>query len=142
MHYQNLVIKDTNTAVVGITVFKQKILFLKRKKPPLNWCPPCGRVELNESLEDALIREVKEETNLSIEKYKFVSYWEGKFFDKPIKSFLYVCKVKSVEVALSKNEHTEYSWVEIKELDKWQSKTDFDLINWKKWIDESLVFKD
>ena len=56
--YQNFIINDSKTAVVAIIIFNEKVLMLKRNKPPLNWCPPCGKVEIGESLEDALKREV------------------------------------------------------------------------------------
>lgn len=138
MNYQNIIVEDNNTAVVGITIFDKKVLFLKRKKPPLNWCPPCGRVEFNESLEDALIREIKEETSLDIQKFKFVSYWEGKHLEKAIKSYLYVCFASSGVVILSPSEHSEYKWVDLKDLNDWKNRTDFDLNDWKKWIKESL----
>jgi len=138
MKYTNLIIQDDNTAVVSIIVHDKNVLFLKRKKPPLNWCPPCGRVEFRESLEDALKREVKEETNLTCEIVKFVSFWEGKHLDKQIKSYIYVCKATTDEVKLSSAEHSEYKWVNIEKLDEWKNKTDFDLSNWSKWIKESL----
>lgn len=136
MKYKNLIIKDDNTAVVGIVHFNQRVLFLRRKKPPLNFCPPCGRVEFNESLEDALLREIKEETKLEIKKYKFVSYWEGKHLDKPIKSYIFVCEAVNDKVVLSPSEHSEYAWVDLKDLYKWENRTDFDLKEWQKWIDQ------
>lgn len=43
------------------------IVLIKRKNPPPGWALPGGFVEYGESLEDAAVREAKEETSLDIE---------------------------------------------------------------------------
>lgn len=42
------------------------IVLIKRKNPPYGWALPGGYVDYGESLEDAAIREAKEETSLDI----------------------------------------------------------------------------
>ena len=42
------------------------IILIRRKNPPPGWAIPGGFVDYGESLEDAVIREAKEETNLDI----------------------------------------------------------------------------
>lgn len=42
------------------------IILIKRKNPPLGWALPGGFVEYGESLEQAAIREAREETSLDI----------------------------------------------------------------------------
>ena len=42
------------------------IILIERKNPPLGWAIPGGFVDYGESLEDAAIREAKEETSLEI----------------------------------------------------------------------------
>jgi len=42
------------------------IILIKRKNPPPGWAIPGGFVDYGESLEDAVIREAKEETGLDI----------------------------------------------------------------------------
>ena len=59
------------TAAMGIIYDPQKgILFEKRSDNGM-WCVPGGCLELGESLEEGLFREVKEETNLDIKNPKF-----------------------------------------------------------------------
>jgi ADP-ribose pyrophosphatase YjhB (NUDIX family) len=42
------------------------IVLIKRKNPPIGWAIPGGFVDYGESLEDAAIREAKEETSLDV----------------------------------------------------------------------------
>jgi len=42
------------------------IILIKRKKPPFGWALPGGFVDYGESLEEAAVREAKEETSLDI----------------------------------------------------------------------------
>ncbi len=42
------------------------IILIKRKNPPPGWAIPGGFVDYGESLEDAVVREAKEETGLDI----------------------------------------------------------------------------
>lgn len=54
---------------------KGGIVLIKRKNPPFGWAIPGGFVDYGESLEDAAIREAKEETSLDIKLIRqFHSY--------------------------------------------------------------------
>src|SRR3972149_12306791 len=46
------------------------IILIKRKNPPFGWAIPGGFVEYGESLEEASVREAKEETNLEVRLIK------------------------------------------------------------------------
>ena len=55
------------------------IVIIKRSNPPFGWALPGGFVDNGESLEDAVIREAKEETNLDlIEPRQFHTYSDPK----------------------------------------------------------------
>ncbi len=50
-----------------IIEWEGKIVLVQRKNPPYGWAIPGGFVDYGESLEEAAIREAKEETGLDIE---------------------------------------------------------------------------
>lgn len=55
--------------VGGVLIHEGKALLIRRGKEPLcgRWVVPGGTVEVGETLEEALVREMKEETGLTIE---------------------------------------------------------------------------
>ena len=73
---------------------------------------PGGRIEFGENVEDALIREIKEETNLDIEIIKPTNVWSF----QPKENFqlvgiTFLCKQVSGEINLS-DEHEHFIWVD------------------------------
>ena len=49
-----------------MTTIGDKVVFIKRAKPPFGWAIPGGYVEVGETAEQAAQRELKEETNLDV----------------------------------------------------------------------------
>jgi ADP-ribose pyrophosphatase YjhB (NUDIX family) len=54
------------TVDIIIEIESKEILLIKRKNPPYGWAIPGGFVDYGESLEEAAVREAKEETNLDV----------------------------------------------------------------------------
>jgi 8-oxo-dGTP diphosphatase len=46
--------------------YRDGIVLIERKNPPFGWALPGGFVEMGESVEDAAVREAKEETSLDV----------------------------------------------------------------------------
>ena len=58
---------------------QEGIILIKRKNPPHGWALPGGFVDYGESLEEAAVREAKEETSLNIRlKSQFHTYSDPK----------------------------------------------------------------
>ncbi len=55
------------TVDIIIEIESKGIVLIKRKNPPYGWAIPGGFVDYGESLEEAALREAKEETNLDVE---------------------------------------------------------------------------
>ncbi|NGX49999.1 MAG: hypothetical protein K940chlam5_01608 [Candidatus Anoxychlamydiales bacterium] len=118
-----------DVAVVAITVFKDKCLFLKRNFDPKNWSPPCGRLEKEEEPIDGLKREVLEETSLEVIPIITVDAKNVLYNKKPLLSISYVCFATSDKVKLS-HEHSDYKWIAIDDLKNIDIDTDFNVDAW------------
>ena len=55
------------TVDIIIEIEPKGVVLIRRKNPPYGWAIPGGFVDYGESLEEAAIREAKEETNLDVE---------------------------------------------------------------------------
>lgn len=102
---------------VGVFIFNNanELLLVKSHKWPGKYVVPGGHVELGEKLEEAAIREAKEETGLDIHSLQFVNFqqfihdpafWKHKHFI----FFDFLCRTDSLEVKLN-DEAQEHVWV-------------------------------
>lgn len=104
---------------VGVFIFNPagELLLLKSHKWPGKYVVPGGHVEVGERIEEAAVREAKEETGLDIYDLKFIlfqqfihdpSFWKHKHFI----FFDFACRTDSLEVKLN-DEAEEYVWVRL-----------------------------
>ena len=89
------------TVDIIIEMESKGIVLIKRKNPPYGWAIPGGFVDYGESLEEAAIREAKEETNLDVELIKqFHTYSDPKRDPRHHSiSTIYVAKAKGIPEA-------------------------------------------
>lgn len=80
----------------------------------LKWEFPGGKVEKGEVAESALVREIKEELNATVEVDKYFMTVEHQYNTFFITLHSYLCTIK--EGTLRRNEHVEDKWLKIDEL--------------------------
>ncbi len=106
---------------VGALIFNPegRLLLVKTHKWKGRYTIPGGHVELGERLQEALKREVKEETDLEVLKADFLCFqefiydecfWEKKHFI----FFDFICQVSDGKVQLN-TEAEEFIWVEVED---------------------------
>ncbi len=106
-------------ATVGALVVRDdgKVLVVKSKKWRDKYSVPGGHIELGERAEDAIVREVKEETGLDVKVSKLLLVQQAIFPKDYVKHehylFLdYVCEALTTSVHLDGKELQEYTWVD------------------------------
>ena len=77
------------------------------------WEFPGGKLEINESLENCIIRELKEELDIDAELHSL--YDNYSFKAKDVIYDLYFFRVKGFSGNLLKTVHDEIKWVELKD---------------------------
>ena len=81
------------TAAMCIIYDKEKGILLEKRTDNGMWCVPGGALELGETLEEALRREVKEETSLEIYNLKLFDVKAGVHMVYPNKDEVYYTDV-------------------------------------------------
>lgn len=106
---------------VGALIFNRedKLFLMRSHKWKGKWVVPGGHIELGERMEDALRREVKEETNLNIDEIEFLCFqefiYDARFWKRSHFIFFdYACRTDATEATLN-DEAEEYRWVTLDE---------------------------
>jgi len=113
IYYQN------NAAAVAVILKKEnKILLVKRAKEPQKglYDLPGGFVDPEESNEDAVYREIKEELNITLDSIKYIASEPNKY---PYKGTLYhtcdsffIANIKNTKIEIEKNEISEWKLID------------------------------
>ena len=81
---------------------------------PLKWEFPGGKVEINETAKEALIREIKEELDLDIEIVDELPANVHSYRMKTINLIPFICRITHGNIALK--EHASFKWQRASEL--------------------------
>ncbi|NPA76967.1 MAG: NUDIX hydrolase [Candidatus Diapherotrites archaeon] len=95
-----------------------KVLLLKRAHEPFNgyWVLPGGHVESNESVEDAAVREMREELGLDVEIGRLIGVFSDPHRDpRGLVSVAFLARAAGGDVQLNR-EASEYAWFPLDEL--------------------------
>lgn len=111
--------KAYGLTVRGIIKNNDEILVVKRhpksRTDPEMWELPGGKVESGEFFTDALIREIKEETNLDVSVADFCEAIQNDYSHKrTVQIMMYLENIEG-EVKIS-DEHTDWKWATLEEI--------------------------
>jgi ADP-ribose pyrophosphatase YjhB (NUDIX family) len=111
--------------VGGVLVHEGRVLLVRRGKEPLygRWVVPGGTVELGEPLDEALAREMREETGLEVEPLELITVFDRIERDGGQVLYHYVivdylCRWLSGE-ARAASDALEVAWAAPDELDRY-----------------------
>ena len=103
------------TVVAALIKKDGKVLIAKRSTGDENvlgkWEFPGGKVEVNETEQSAIEREIKEEFEMNIKAIKFIANNICEYPKKIVDLRLYECKYLNGNFKL--HDHSEYMWVDI-----------------------------
>jgi len=102
----------------AVILDKDKILLCKKKGNDYYFLPG-GHIEFGETAEQALERELKEELNVSAEKFNYIGTIENFFTenDKKYHEIILVFHIEAKNVTdKTPEDHIEFSWVDIRSL--------------------------
>ncbi len=110
--------------VGGVVLSDQRVLLIRRGKQPLvgRWSIPGGTVEWGETLEQALVREMAEETGLEVEPQELLTVfdWIEREGDRVVFHYViadYLCRCLS-GTARAGSDALELRWVGPEELEQ------------------------
>ncbi len=110
--------------VGGVVLSDQRVLLIRRGKQPLvgRWSIPGGTVEWGETLEQALVREMAEETGLEVEPQELLTVfdWIEREGDRVVFHYViadYLCRCLS-GTARAGSDALEVRWVGPEELEQ------------------------
>lgn len=100
----------------------------------LLWEIPGGTMEIGETVEECLFREIKEEVGLSVEIKGYLYSWKiPRHESHETVGLTFLCEASNNVVNLS-HEHTNYAWILSSEIHKYNFsegiKKDFSKVNW------------
>jgi ADP-ribose pyrophosphatase YjhB (NUDIX family) len=111
--------------VGGVVVHDGRVLLIRRGKEPLygRWVVPGGTVELGEPLDEALVREMREETGLEVEPLELLTVFDRIQRDGARVLYHYVivdylCRWLSGE-ARAASDALEVAWATPEELERY-----------------------
>jgi 8-oxo-dGTP diphosphatase len=124
----------------GYLIHNNKVLLIHHKKLDL-WLPPGGHIEKNETPDEAVEREFKEELGLEVELLNRNDVPTGGNIVKQLAvpfyvnvhnvgdhnhcCFYYLCKLKNTgKIKINKDELKNFSWLSIEELNQKKIPTD------------------
>ena len=116
-----MIMTKTIEVVAAVIFREEKVLCVQRAEHEreyiaLKWEFPGGKVEVGESREEALVREIEEELVVEIHELQYLTTVEHSYPDFHLTMHAYTCALKAGEVEL--REHVALKWLAVEKLDQ------------------------
>ena len=112
----------------GLVVREGKLLLLREASTYLEgtetgrWDFPGGRIEVGEPVRDGLVREIREESGLTVRSGRLLGVFDGfpEILGEPshVVRIYFLCRADSPEICLSRD-HDAFAWVDPDESDEY-----------------------
>jgi len=102
-------------------VRENRVLLLKRARPPYVglWSPPGGKMQIGESPQECVIREIREETGLTIEQPELRAIMSVVDIALPVHWLLFVFRANHVEGDVLPCEEGELRWIDLNDINNY-----------------------
>jgi len=104
------------------------------------WAPPGGGIEQGETYEEAVIREVKEETNMKVLSQKFIGYQDIYELDRVVRQTRFVCIVEPYGPFV-KDPDGDVTEIKLVDLIDYKKYVDWDKVG-ERIMERALILKD
>jgi 8-oxo-dGTP diphosphatase len=102
-----------SVSVAGVIIDDHGRALLIQRRDNHHWEPPGGILELNESINDGLRREIREETGLDVDLVALTGVYKN--MNRGVIALVFQCKVVGGRLGTS-NETESYRWAAEKEI--------------------------
>jgi 8-oxo-dGTP diphosphatase len=118
--------------VVAAVIYKDDLFYIVQRpfkgEVGGKWEFPGGKIELNESKEQALIREINEEIKIKVKIQRFIKSTSFEYKTFKIKLHFFLCSILEGEPSIT--EHINQAWVTRKNLINFDlAEADIEVIN-------------
>mgnify|MGYP002513122908 CR=1 FL=1 len=104
----------------AMIINEKKQLLLQKRADNGCWAYPGGAVELGESFEECAVREVLEETGLSVKRMKFLfslpNVYEYSGFSVHTADCFFLCEIDDETALFAADDAAEVLWIPVEEL--------------------------